>query len=318
LIPRTSRGRRDGLNSIKYATTSTKKQATPMKKTFPMTLVAIILSCYSSIIFATIKIIAAENIYGSIAKQIGGEYVEVTNILNNPSQDPHLFTTTPSIAKAITNADMIIYNGGNYDPWMMPLIPKDSQKNILNVAELAHIPPDSNPHIWYSPDVMVLFAKKITDLLISNDPEHQKIFTDQLRQFEKDYQKIFLKIAIIKNRFKDTAVIATESVFNEMIESCGLIMRGKNFQIKMMNDIPPSIADIKEFELDLRQHRVHALIYNEQVINPLTQKMLDLARQEKIPIVGVTEMMPPNLNYIDWILKELNDLDNALEGNFSA
>jgi zinc/manganese transport system substrate-binding protein len=113
-------------------------------------------------------------------------------------------------------------------------------------------------------------------------------------------------------------VIATESVFNEMIESCGLIMRGKNFQIKMMNDIPPSIADIKEFELDLRQHRVHALIYNEQVINPLTQKMLDLARQEKIPIVGVTEMMPPNLNYIDWILKELNDLDNALEGNFSA
>jgi zinc/manganese transport system substrate-binding protein len=295
----------------------THKTGTPMKKTFLMTLVTIILSFYSHMIFATIKVIAAENIYGIVAKELGGDEVQVVSILNNPSQDPHLFTTTPSMAKELTNANMIIYNGDNYDPWMIPLLQESSQKNILNVAELAKMAPNSNPHIWYSPEVMALFAKKMTDLFIQNDPEHQAIFTHHLQKFETNFQKILSKIAMIKNRFKNTDVIATESVFNEMLQSCGLIVHGKSFQTKMMNDIPPSISDVKEFQEDLQQHQVRVLIYNEQVMNPLTKKMLEIAKEEKIPIVGVTEMMPPNMNYTDWILKELNALEKALEGNSS-
>ncbi len=261
-----------------------------------------------------IHVVAAENMYGNIAKQIGGDYVQMVNILNNPSQDPHLFSTTPSIAKDIATADIIVYNGADYDPWIIPLL-NQQQKKIINIAELAKIPSGHNPHLWYSPVIAPLFANKIKDLYVEIDVQHQKIFEENYQQFDQAYQKIFSKIAEIKKRFKNTPVIATESVFNEMVESCGLIMRGKDFQMKMMNDIPPSISDVKSFENDLRQHQVRVLIYNEQVFNPLTKKMLDIAKEENIPIVGVTEMMPAHINFIDWILKELNDLQKALEGN---
>jgi hypothetical protein len=63
-----------------------------------------------------IKIVAAENVYGDIAKQIGGPNVTVTSILSNPDQDPHLFEVSPSVARDVSAAGILIYNGIDYDP----------------------------------------------------------------------------------------------------------------------------------------------------------------------------------------------------------
>src|SRR5689334_3134021 len=75
-----------------------------------------------------IQIVAAENFYGQIAEQMGGEQVQVTSILSNPQQDPHLFSSSPATARAIVNADILIYNGIDYDPWIKNLIPPHPKK----------------------------------------------------------------------------------------------------------------------------------------------------------------------------------------------
>ena len=64
-----------------------------------------------------IAIVAAENFYGDVAKQIGGATVSVTSILTNPDQDPHLFEASPSVARNLSAAALVIYNGIDYDPW---------------------------------------------------------------------------------------------------------------------------------------------------------------------------------------------------------
>jgi zinc/manganese transport system substrate-binding protein len=290
-----------------------------MKKTTFLTFVSVILLIYIKTSFALLKVVAAENVYGSVAKQIGGEYVDVVNILNNPAQDPHLFSTTPNIAKNIADADIIIYNGASYDAWMTPLqnLQTIQQKPTINVAQLAKIPMGANPHIWYSPNVMLLFAKKITDLLIEKDPVNRSFFEKNYQEFLNQYQNILTKIQLIKKRFANTPIIATEPIFNEMTKSLGLIMHAENFQMKIMNDIPPSISEVKDFERDLRSHSVKVFIYNDQVINPLTTKMLDIAKIENIPIVGISELMPENMLYTEWLMQQLNALEKALEGNSS-
>ena len=48
-------------------------------------------------------IVAAENVYGDIAEQIGGPAVVVTSILSNPDQDPHLFEASASVARAVAD-----------------------------------------------------------------------------------------------------------------------------------------------------------------------------------------------------------------------
>ena len=65
-----------------------------------------------------IAIVAAENFYGDVARQIGGPDVKVTSILNNPDQDPHLFEVSPSVGRQVSAARIVIYNGIDYDPWM--------------------------------------------------------------------------------------------------------------------------------------------------------------------------------------------------------
>ncbi len=71
---------------------------------------------------APIRIVAAENVYGDVARQIGGSSVEVTSILTNPSQDPHEFEASASTARQVADARIVIYNGADYDPWMPKLL----------------------------------------------------------------------------------------------------------------------------------------------------------------------------------------------------
>ena len=126
--------------------------------------------------FALVKIISAESVYGVVAKEIGKDEVSVQSILNSPAQDPHLFATTPSIAKEMVHADLIIYNGLGYDPWMESLLKLKGKNNrkVINVSSLISPLDKDNPHIWYFPDTIPLFAKKLTDELIALDPNNEK------------------------------------------------------------------------------------------------------------------------------------------------
>jgi zinc/manganese transport system substrate-binding protein len=266
---------------------------------------------------AFVNIIAAENVYGEVAKELGGPYINVISIINSPTADPHLFSITPSTAKAVNQADIIIYNGANYDPWMQSILTIQGRQNraVIEVASIMHIKEGENPHIWYLPETMPTFAKAFGASLIQRDPEHQLYYDNELKKFNNDYQVIFTTVAQLKKNFQNTPVIATEPVFGYMAKSIGLQMRDEAFQISMMNDVPPTVSQIKQFTDDLQNHRVKVLIYNNQVIDPLTQHMRSLAEQEGIPVIGVSEMLPMNITYIEWMKNQLANLKNALEKN---
>lgn len=277
-----------------------------------VTLCSLYLCAFVTNTQASIHIVAAENFYGEVAKEMGGPYVNVVSILNNPNQDPHLFTTSPSTSVALTTADIIVYNGADYDPWMQSILSNQKSSHIIIVANLMNIKKGANPHIWYLPETMPTFAKNLVALLNQMDPAHRAYFQAQLNRFNQSYLPIFAKIQTLKQRFDTQPVIATEPVFNDMTNAIGLKMQDEAFQWSMMNDVPPSISEVKKFEDNLHQHAVRVFIFNNQVINPTTQRMLSIAKNEKIPVVGVSELMPANITYVQWIMQALNQLESAL------
>jgi zinc/manganese transport system substrate-binding protein len=97
-----------------------------------------------------------------------------------------------------------------------------------------------------------------------------------------------------------------------MTDALGLTMRNQRFQLAMMNDTEPSARDVAAFESDLKERKVKALIYNSQVSEKLTERLRDIAGKAKVPVIGVTETMPPNVSFQDWVLGELDALDKAL------
>ena len=110
-------------------------------------------------------VIAAENFYGDIARQIGGDLVEVTSIMSNPDQDPHLFELSPAVARQLTDAQIVIYNGADYDPWMEKLLsaaPRPGRAAIV-VSDLTGKKAGDNPHLWYDPNTAPKLAKALSD-----------------------------------------------------------------------------------------------------------------------------------------------------------
>jgi len=269
----------------------------------------------TSSIAKPIQIIAAESFYGSVAKQIGGDFVQVTSILNQPNQDPHLFSLTPSVAKILERGGLIIYNGLGYDPWMQNLLStgSDTRRTLICVADLIHKKEGANPHIWYDPDTIPLYAKALSDFLIKTDPKHHREYQAHYLQLIIQQQNLRQRIKRIKARYKDISVIATEPVFGYMARALGFRMQEIPFQLSMMNDVDPSPKQVQDFQRQLQQHRVKLLFYNSQVSSPLVLHLLQQAKLLGIPIIGVTETQPRNITYYQWMQDQLKRVEQALD-----
>ena len=263
-----------------------------------------------------IAVVAAENFYGDIARQIGGDRVEVATIMNNPDQDPHLFETTPAVVRQLAGAPIVILNGANYDPWMDKLLaaaPRQG-RTVINVAELTGRKPGDNPHLWYDPATMPAVATALAETLAKADSTHASDYAARLKTTLAALAGVTQRVAQLKAKHAGAAVTATEPVFGPMTEALGLTMRNQRFQLAMMNDTEPSARDVAAFESDLKEHKVKVLIYNSQVSEKLTERLRDIAGKAKVPVVGVTETMPANVSFQDWVLGELDALDKALSG----
>ncbi len=261
-----------------------------------------------------VAIVAAENFYGDVAKQIGGAHVTVSSILTNPDQDPHLFEATASVARNLSAAAIVIYNGADYDPWALKLLaasPRPDRKTVV-VAELVGKKAGDNPHIWYNPATMPALAKALADDLTAADPANAADYARNLATFQASMQPIQAKIAAQKARLAGTPVTATEPVFGYIFDALGMTVRDQPFQLAVMNNTEPSASDVAGFEADLKTHQVKLLVYNSQATDPIAARMEKLAKASHVPVVGATETEPPGAQYQRWVLGELDAVDRAL------
>lgn len=263
-----------------------------------------------------VDIVAAENVYGDVARQIGGPDVHVTSILNSPDQDPHLFEASPSAARAVSGARIVIYNGIGYDPWMAKLLGATSPagRETIVVAGLLGRKPGDNPHLWYDPATMPALARALAAALTAADPAHKAGYAQRLARFEASMQPVRAKVAALHRRLVGTPVAATEPVFGDMLAALGMTVKDRPFQTAVMNDTEPGASAVAALEDDLRQHRVRLLVYNRQATSPAAARMERIARASHVPVLGVTETEPAGTSYQAWMLDTLAAVGRALPG----
>ncbi|WP_174364412.1 metal ABC transporter solute-binding protein, Zn/Mn family [uncultured Caballeronia sp.] len=264
----------------------------------------------------TVAVVAAENFYGDVVQQLGGNHVQVTSILSNPDEDPHLFEASPKTARALQNAALVVYNGADYDPWMDKLLgaSKGKGRTTIVAAQLAGKKSGDNPHLWYDPATMPTVAKAVSAYLVQADPAHKADYDARLDTFLTSLKPIDTRVAALKSQFKGVPVTATEPVFGYMSDAIGLDMRNARFQLAAMNDTEPSASDIAAFEKDLRDRQVHVLIYNSQASEALTKRMLKVAHDSHVPSISVTETLPAGKTFQTWMTSQLDALSAALQG----
>ena len=134
-----------------------------------------------------ITAIGAENEYANVIGQIGGRYVKVSSILNNPNTDPHTFESSPSVAEEVSAAQLIVQNGVGYDSFMNKIesASPSSSRKIITVQTLLGLPDDTpNPHLWYNPETMPTVALAIATDLAAFDPSEASYFEANLKAFD--------------------------------------------------------------------------------------------------------------------------------------
>ena len=271
----------------------------------------------------TITAIGAENEYASVIGQVGGKYVHAVAILSNPDTDPHTFEASPSVAREISQARLIVQNGAGYDDWITGIqrAAPDPGRKVINVQQLLGLPKTvANPHLWYKPATMPAVAGAVAGDLAAIDPAHAAYFKANAARFTASPTPWNQAIAQFKASHPDTPVATTEPVADYLLQAAGTDnMTPWAFQADVMNGTDPSAQDVAVQKSLFTEHKVKIFLYNQQVTDSLTESYIRLAHDNGIPVVGVYETMPtPGSDYQSWMLAEVRAMDKALAGKTST
>lgn len=263
-----------------------------------------------------LRVVAAENFYGDLARQVGGANVSVTSVLSTPDADPHLFEPATRIGLALSRARVVIRNGAGYDDWMHTLLDATatSGRRVLTVADVLHVSGhDPNPHLWYDAPSMPRVVTAIGDTFAAADPTHAADYQAGVARTISSLQPLLAALADVRSRFTGVPVAYTERVSGLLLAAARLrVLTPPSFARAVENGTDPSPADVARMQRLLERREVKALLYNRQATSSITARLQETARRAGVPVIAVTETEPAGATFVSWQLAQLQALASAL------
>lgn len=240
----------------------------------------------------TIEVVASVNQWGTVAKTLGGDNVNVTSIINSTNVDAHDYEPTTSDIAKLQKAQVIIVNGAGYDAWAVKAA-QSAKATVVNAAEVGGVKDGDNPHIWFSADVRKAMAQAITDAYAKADSAKKSDFDKLNDQWMTEEGSVEGKIAEVKQKSDGLAYAATESVASYLAEDMGLAdATPSGYAQATANESEPTPTDIKQFTDALKAGEIKLLVVNTQEESELTGKITNAAKSANVPMVNLTEQMP--------------------------
>ena len=291
-----------------------------------------------------VSIVASTDVWGSVAAAVAGDKAEVTSLYNSPTGDPHEFEPNAQDTAKVSDAGVVVLNGGHYDTYMEDA-PKSSGAVVINAFELAeggheepgheetghdesgsqesgheeesghdHGAGGANEHVFYDLAVAGLVADKVAEALSEKDSANAQTYRDNVTEFDKRLDELTAQVAAIKTANPDAPVAQTEPLAYYLLLDAGLKdVTPAGLQDAVEAGQSPSARDIAATQDLLRGRQVRALIYNTQAVDEGTKALLDIANRSGVPVVDFTETLPAGTtDYIEWQKANVESLTSAL------
>ena len=264
-----------------------------------------------------LRVVAAENFWGSIAAQLGGSRVQVDSIISNPNTDPHDYEATASDSRAIADADLVIVNGIGYDPWATKAVAasQSAQRVTLDVGIVTGHRAGDNPHRWYYPADVAKVIDQISADYTQLDPAHATYYADRRSQFNqvslRTYHQLFSDMT---RRFAGTPVGASESIFDGITQATHLDVITPTGLLNSVTEGTDVTAGNKAVaDAQIANHKIAVFLYNIQNATPDVQRLVSSATRQRIPVVEMTETLTPaGATFQQWQVNQLRKLEAAL------
>jgi zinc/manganese transport system substrate-binding protein len=271
---------------------------------------------------AAVSVVASTNVYGDLAAQVAGRLagsrVKITSIIRGASADPHSYEANVRDGLAISRADLVIENGGGYDDFMDTLRRSaGGSATVVNVVRLSGKRPvdgELNEHVWYDLPTVGKLVDRIQDVLSRADSADRPTFAANAAALRRKLASLEQRESALRQRFAGAPVAITEPVPLYLLSACGLVNRTPAAFSRAVEDGTDVAPRVVRQTLDLfSAHRVRALVYNAQTEDDATSKAVGAAKAAHIPVVPVTETLPPDIDYPSWLGRLLDQLGAALE-----
>ena len=267
-----------------------------------------------------VSIVATTTVYGDIAQTIVGDYGTVTSLIGDSTVDPHSFEASARDQLAIADADLVIANGGGYDPFVEALVEASGTDAVVldavtasGLSETTEPVDGFNEHVWYSFPGMTAVVARIADELSTIDPENATTFAANATALTTQIGDLETRAAAMKEEAKGGGAAVTEPVPLYLLEAVGLENLTPNDfteAIEEGSDVPP-LAFEQTVDL-LTGGDVRILAYNEQTASPETERVRQAAESADVPVVAFTETLPEGADYVSWMTDNLDELAQAL------
>jgi len=278
----------------------------------------------------TVKVVTSTNVWASIVEILGGEWVEVTPLIQDPVQDPHSYEASARDQLAVNEAELVVANGGGYDEFLDQLVSaSEGERVFLKLVEGEHHHSDEsithsdetrsehehdNEHIWYDFAAVTHAAEEIVAAIVELRPE-------SFETVNKNYDFLISEISNLKIRVEATCgkttcvgFLATESVGNLLLEDSGFVDQTPEElanAIEEDSEVPP--AAFKQAQDMIKNKVISFLVVNEQVSDPVTQQLEKLAKERGLPVIRFSEIITnPNWDYLDWMANNVDLIQEAV------
>jgi zinc/manganese transport system substrate-binding protein len=264
----------------------------------------------------TASVVASTNVWGSVASAVAGDHASVKSIISNPAQDPHSFEATPSDAAAITDATLVVYNGGGYDHWVDDVLSGHQGVTAVDAYSLlpAAVPQPANEHVFYDLETVKSVANQIADKLSQADAEHAEDYKANAAKFADQADTIAAAERAIGAAHPGATVVATEPVAHYLLTNSGITDKTpEGFTKAIEGDSDPSPADLAAMLDLIKTRQVSALVYNTQTQTDVTKQLEDAANQASVPVITVTETLPADTDYLTWQRQTVDQMASQLD-----
>ena len=266
-----------------------------------------------------LRVVAAENFWGSIASQLGGSRVDVSSIIVNPDTDPHSYEPTAADARTMAGARLAIVNGIGYDNWAPKLLaasPAEGRSRVvLNVGDVLGLKDGENPHQWYSPASVKRVVAEIVADYDRLDPAGAAYYAARERVFETESLARYNQLrAQLRARYAGTPVGYSESIFRPLGEDLGLkLMTPYGFAKAIAEGGEVTAQDKRTVDRQAERGEIKVWVLNSQNVTPDVQRVSEIARAHGVPIATVTETLAPASDTFEqWQVAQLEGLERAL------
>lgn len=259
-------------------------------------------------------VVTSTDVWASVASAVAGDHAQVRAIIDNPAEDPHSYDASPADAAALADAQLVVYNGGDYDRFVDAVLDEHGDVRRVDAFSAGGHAAHSNPHVFYDLGTVSTVADAVAEQLAALDAAHAADYRSHAQKFTAQIRDLTAAERRVASAHPGAWSVATEDIAQYLEAATGLTDKTPAGYYKAVEaDTEPAPADMATM-LDLvNSHRVQVVLFNPQTDTPAVHRIVDAANSAGVPVVDVRETLPTGMDFVTWQRQTVEKLGAALQ-----